>query len=247
MDNKFIKVLIEEGHTIVGMDAAEALSLLSNEVMSVYIMNGLHRTIEKDILKEDARLCTSSLYKELTTDPAYKTIRDREISYIFSNGMKGRLGADKDININSKNLIRWIDAYVRHPERRTAYEKYFESTRPKPKQLPPKKMTDKDFKRMVRESWDEFCKYKTERQEYIDALENGTIRVSHGDYGLPKSIGEILGMPFSCYDFSKMRIAYLRKSGYAYEKETLVDFFERAYNNGRKFVKINQETLTEKQ
>lgn len=240
MDSKFIKVLIEEGNAIVGMDAAEALSLLSNEVMSVYIINGLHRTVEKDILKEDVRLCTSLLYKELTTDPAYKTIRDREISYIFSNGMKGRLGADKDININSKNLIRWIDAYVRHPERRTAYEKYFESTRPKPKQIPPKKMTDKDFKRMVRESWEDFCKYKTERQEYIEAVENGTIRADHGKYGLPKSIGEILGIPFSCYDFSKMRITYLRRSGYAYEKDTLIDVFERAYNNGRKFVKINQ-------
>ena len=234
MDKKFIKVLIEEGTPMADLPEATAKKILKEEVLKVYIMNGLHRGMPPKDFADEVSMCVLSLYGELTTDPSYKFIRDKEIPYLFSNGMKGRLGTDKDINLTYKNLLRWVEGYVRHQERKDALDMLAEERRPKLAPLPPHEMTADDYKRMVGNAWAEFKDYKElQKQRHESAPEK------KADERGPRSIEEILaGVPLSCMDYSRQRIEYLRREGYATETETLLDVFERAYGNGGKFEKV---------
>ena len=238
MDKKFIKVLIEEGRPLRDIPEVEALTKLNNDVMTVYVMNGLHRQMQPDAFKEEVRTCAVALYQELVTDPVYKSIRDKEIPYIFSNGMKGRLGTDKDIVLTYKSLIRWVEGYIKHQERREAVGQYVEDHREKPKQLPAYEMTEDDYKRMTSDAWSEFCEYKDALAERFEAIKKGAINPRKNE---PVSIGEVIGTPFCCYDYGKMRITYLRQKGYAKEGDSLLDVFERAYGNGKRFVKVSED------
>ena len=234
MDKKFIKVLFEEGTPLAELPEGVALKKLNDEVMRVYIMNGLHRGLQPNEFAEEVRICTAALYGELTTDPSYRMIRDKEIPYIFSNGMKGRLGTDKDINLTYKNLLRWVEGYVKHQERREAVDMIAEERKPKPVQLPPHEMTDDDYKRMVGNAWTDYREFK-EAQKKRQESEPERKTDSRG----PRSIEEIMGgVPLSCMDYGKQRISYLRRKGFASETESLLDVFDRAYRNGGMFERV---------
>ncbi len=238
MDKKFIKVMIEEGRPIADIPQEEALTRLNNDIMTVYVMNGLHRGMQPEAFKEEVRTCTLAMYQELTTDPKYKTIRDKEIPYIFSNGMKGRLGTDKDIGLTYKNLIRWVEGYVCHQERRDALRSYYDDLAPKPKALPPHETTDDDRRRMVETAWEDFKEYKQKYEELKKSVEAEIAKKGYQKWE-PKTIGDAMGrVPITCLDYGKMRIDYLRRAGYAGEQESLIDVFERAWKNGCKFEKV---------
>ena len=231
MDKRFIKVLIEEGRKFSEIPAEEALTKLNNDIMTAYVLNGLHRSMQPDAFKEEVRACAVAMYQELTTDPSYESIRDKEISYIFSNGMKGRLNTDKDIGLTYKNLIRWVEGYVRHQERRDAMRMYYDDHAPKPPQLPPHVTTDEDYRRMVNEAWSDFVEYKAAEQKRAKTIKNGFGKRS--GKGAPKTIGEVLGTPITCLDYGKIKIDFLRRRGLAGENETLLDVFEREYKAGK--------------
>ena len=216
MDKKFIKVLIEEGKPICEMSADAALTLLNNEIMTVYVMNGLHRSMQPEAFREEVRTGAVAMFKEFTTDKLYKTVRDKELSYIFSNGMKGRLGTDKDIVLTCKSLLRWVEGYIKHPERKEALNQFVDEKMEPPKQLPHHEPTDDDLKRKVSEAWADYCEYrnKMEKQE---------------KFGRVKSLGEAISVPITCLDYGGMRIDYLKRNGYASDGEKLLDVFKRAY------------------
>ena len=238
MDRNFIKVLIEEGQPIVDVPQAEAIVKLNNEVMTLYVKNGLHRGMQPEAFKEEVRVCAVALLQELTSDPMYRGIRDKEIPYIFSNGMKGRLGTDKDFGLSFKNLIRWVEGYIKHTERREALSMFVDEHTPKPAQLPAHELTDEDYMRKVSAAWTEYVAYKTEQRKEYEAIQKGLVKPKPSD-GLPKTIGETFGgLPITCLDYGRMRIEYLRRTGYASETESLIDVFERAYRNGGKFEKV---------
>lgn len=223
MDKRFIKALLEEGKMIKDIPKEEALVKLNNDIMTVYVMNGLHRGMTPEAFKEEVRTCAVALYQEMTTDPLYKTIRDKEISYIFSNGMKGRLNADKDIVLSYKNLIRWVEGYVKHPDRREALSMYYDEHRSVKKQLPPHVTTDEDYRRMVNDAWKDWCKFKESED-----LKKKIIQSSK----MSKSVADILGTPLSCLDYGKVKIRYLKRIGIAKGNESLTDVFNRALSSG---------------
>ena len=231
MDKNFIKVLIEEGRPIVDVPQEEALTKLNNDIMTVYVMNGLHRSMAPDAFKEEVRTCAVALYQELTTDPSYRMLRDREIPYIFSNGMKGRLGTDKDIGLTYKNLIRWVEGYIKHQERRDALSMYIDENKPKPPQLPPHETTEEDFKRWVNDAWSDWCEFKGAQEKRIRDIEDGKIRPGHGQF---QSIGDVFKVPITCYDYGGLKIEYLRKVGLAKQDEKLSDVFRRVWDGGKR-------------
>lgn len=228
MDKRFIKALLEEGRMISDIPQEDALVKLNNDIMTVYVMNGLHRGLQADAFKEEVRACAVAMYQELTTDPAYKSIRDREVPYIFSNGMKGRLNTDKDIGLSYKNLIRWVEGYVNHPERKEALRMWFDEHRPKPPQLPPHVTTKEDYIRMVNEAWADYREYKLNEERRQEAIKKGTYKKSRQ----PKAIGEVLGFPITCHDYGKVRIGYLISIGEAKEGDCLADVFGQSWNSG---------------
>lgn len=231
MDKKFIKVLIEEGTPLAEVPVEQAIAKLNNDIMTVYVMNGIHRNMQPESFREEVRACAAALYQELTTDRAYKSIRDKEIPYIFSNGMKGRLGTDKDIVLTYKSLLRWVEGYVKHQERKDALSQHYEEHRPKPPKLPPHELTDSECRRMVETAWEEFRRWKEAMRRKEPAAKGGV-----------RTIGEILSaeIPISCYDYGKLRIGYLRRTGYASSEESLLDVFERALLNGGKLWETNR-------
>ncbi len=228
MDKRFIKALLEEGRRVTDIPQEDALVKLNNDIMTVYVMNGLHRGMKPEAFKEEVRTCAVALYQELTTDQLYKTIRDKEISYIFSNGMKGRLNADKDIGLSYKNLIRWVEGYVRHPERREALSQFNDERRPKAPKLPEHKATDEDYTRMVNDAWSDWMEYKKAEELRKASIKKGILKKS----GYPKTIGEVIGLPISCQDYGKVKIGYLIKRNEARDGDTLVDVFTRSWDSG---------------
>lgn len=220
MDKKFIKVLIEEGRPIIEMQQEEALTKLNNEIMTVYVMNGLHRGMQAEAFREEVRASAVALYQELKSDPSYKTIRDKEIQYIFSNGMKGRLNSDKDFSLTYKSLLRWVEGYVNHQERKDALRSVYEAKRVNTPKLEAHVTTDKDLERMTRDAWNDFKQYRQETESRISKQ--------------VKTIGSLLNrVPIACMDYSGMRIGYLRRSGMASETESLIDVFQRIYDSGK--------------
>ena len=224
MDKKFIKVLIEDGVPLRELKQEDALKRLNNDIMTVYVMNGLHRSMQPDAFREEVRVCAVAMYNEFINDPLYKSVRDKEIPYIFSNGMKGRLGTDKDIVITCKSLLRWVEGYVNHQERRLAFKQLYDERMPKPPQLPPREPTDEELRQNVVDAWN----------EYVDYREKVSTENRTGSRESVKSIGEVIGVPVSCLDFGRFRIDYLRRRGYVKENEKLIDVFRRLYDGGRK-------------
>ena len=228
MDRRFIKALLEEGRKIVDIPQEDALVKLNNDIMTVYVMNGLHRGLQPEAFKEEVRTCAVAMYQELTTDPTYQSIRDREVPYIFSNGMKGRLNTDKDIGLSYKNLIRWVEGYVNHHERKEALRLWREEHKPQPPQLPPHVTTEDDYIRMVDEAWADYREYRLNEEKRKEAIEKGEYKKSK----LPKSIGEVIGFPITCHDYGKLKIGYLITIGQAKEGDSLSDIFSRRWESG---------------
>lgn len=234
MEKKSIIKAMEEGMLISEMSEAAALTFLNNKIAEVYIINGLHRQVQPDKFNEEVRFCATALYKDILSDAKYSRLHDSEIGYIFSEGLKGRLGTDKDIVITCKSLLRWIEGYVTHFEYKEARREYLDSRRPVPKALPRREWTDDDYRRIVREAYEEYKSYRESLS--CDTLPNPDV--------VPgiKSVGELMGRksgaPASLADFGKVRTSWLVSKGYAKEGERLVDVFARVMANGDKFERV---------
>lgn len=234
MDKDSIIKAMEEGVLITEMSEVAALTFLNNKIAEVYIINGLHRQIQPDKFNEEVRFCATALYKDILSDVKYSRLHDKEIEFIFSEGLKGRLGSDKDIVITCKSLLRWMEGYVTHFEYREARLAYLDSQRPIPKALPRHEWTDEDYRRIVDDAYAEYKAYRESLSD--DAFPSPDI--------VPgiKSVGELMGRksgaPASLADFGKVRTSWLVSKGYAKEGEKLEDVFARALANGDKFERV---------
>lgn len=235
MDRKFIKILIDNGKPFSEMASEAALILLNNQITEVYIKNGLHRTMTEEKFNEEVKFNAAALYKEIIDDKAYAKIRDQELHYIFSEGMKGRLGTDKDIVITFKSMLRWIEGYVHHAEYKEACRIYYEERMPKAPELPAHEMTDDEYKASIRRVYDEYVEYRKKLAEREAQIAKG---IKSWERNIT-TIGEALGPPFELNDFGGFRMKWLIENGYAIDGEKLVDVFARAMANGGKFQKFN--------
>lgn len=225
MDRDKIKILMGIGSKVSEVLEEDMLKLLRSKITDVYIMNGVHRNMTEENFKQEVAFCAKNLRDAMISDRLYCNIRDAELPYIFEEGIKGRLGNDKDIVLTFKSIVRWVEAYVMHPIRREASDDFFRSIRAKQKQIPESTMSDDTCASMMKTAWKEYCEYRENQKNDKSGI---------------KSLGEVLGMPMSCYDYGGIRISYMRRNGYASDDDTLVDVMERAYNNGGKFEKVCQ-------
>ncbi len=187
MERNYIKQMLY-GKPISETPEPEALVLINNLIVEVYIKNGLHRNMTEDKFSEEIKFNTASLYNDLVADPSYKHIRTQELKYIFTEGMKGRLGTDKDIVITYKSLLRWVEGYITHEERIQAVRLYNAEryaaipkvAAPKPKEI--------DVKESVKKAYADYLAFINKK--------------SDGD--MPRgivSIGEAFGLPITCRDY----------------------------------------------
>lgn len=230
MDKDKIVDLMRTGEYVSKVPEETMLSFLRRQITYTFVKNGVHRSMAKENFEQEVAFCAKMMLDELKSDKVYSRLRDSEVEYIMSEGLKGRLGTDKDIVLTYKSILRWIEAYVVHPIRREAVDFYVKELA-KNKELPPKKeMSDDDCKRMIATAWEEYKAFK-------DSVGSGS-QPKTGDN--VKSVGEVFGFPFTCYDYGGIRLGYLKEKGYANEEDSLVDVFERAYGNGGKFEKVSQ-------
>ena len=235
MDKDTIIKQMEAGTPLREMYEIAALTFLNNAIMKVYILNGLNRQIPQDRFNEEVQFCAAALYKDIVSDARYSKLSDKEIEYIFSEGMKGRLGSDKDIVITCKSLLRWIEGYVTHGEYKEARRAYLDSRRPVQQSLPRREWTEEDYRRITKEAYAAF-------KDYRKRCGDGILPGADVATGI-KPIGELTGCksgaPNSLADFGKLRLSWLVSKGYAKEGEKLEDVFGRAMANGDKFEKVN--------
>lgn len=234
MDKNIIKNAMESGVPLPEMSETAALTLLNNRVMEVYVKNGLHRQMTQERFDEEVKFCASSLYRDILSDKSYARLRDVEIGYMFTEGLKGRLGSDKDIVVTYKSLLRWIEGYVRHQEYKEARRLYLEERRPVTLAIKRREWTDEDSRRLVEDAYADYADYR--RRKYV------TRYPAPPKTGQVKTVGEALGLnegsPASLADFGRLRILWLMSKGYARDGEKLVDVFARAYANGGNFVSV---------
>lgn len=235
MDAMEIKCLISGGTPIKSLAENTALTLLNNQVTAVYIKVGLHRQMSQDRFNEEVKFCAAQLYREILTDKKYSTLRDKEIPYLLSEGVKGRLGADKDIVVTFKSLLRWIEGYVNHQSRKEAARLYDEEREPAPIALPKREWRDSDSERIISKAYAEYKEYKArltnQKKEVGRTLPTGCRAI--GDL-----MSEAMDAPNSLADYGKLRTSWLVSQGYAKEGESLASVFERALSNGDKFIKV---------
>ena len=234
MDKNFIIVLLDKGVPFRDMDKGQAAVLLNNQISEVYIKNGLHRTMTVEKFNEEVKYNVVMLYNEIMADNDYKLIRDKELHYIFSEGMKGRLGTDKDIVITYKSLLRWIEGYVQHQERREALRTYYDNNRPKPIPIAAHELGDEDFHKMAVDALKDYIKYRAALKEQAERTLNGKFLGRN-----IQTIGDVMGPPISVNDYGGLRMSWLKKNGYAREGEKFLDVLARANDNGGKFVKLD--------
>ena len=79
MDKKFIKALLETGKKVSEMPKDEAVAMLNNEIMRVYILNGLHRNMGSEAFKQEVAACAVNMYNDFVSDSKYVGIRDKEV------------------------------------------------------------------------------------------------------------------------------------------------------------------------
>lgn len=221
MDKRFIKALIENGTPFCNLKREVALALLNNEVMGVFIKSGVHRQMASERFNEEVKFCALQLFEEILSDAKYSRIRDNELHYIFSEGIKGRLGLDKDIVITFKSLMRWIEGYVSHFEYKEAISKFILEHQPKPVAIPSREWTDADSEQVVKETLNEYIQFRSQE------CERGC-----------RSVGDILLKPISLADYGGIRRKWLMKYGYMSDGETLVQVFDRAMSNKGELVKL---------
>lgn len=230
MDKKFIKALIESGKKFSEIPQKDAMEKLVKEIVKVYTLNGLQRNMSPEAFSQEISACAMTLYEDLMTDTKYKSIRNTEISYIFSNGMKGRLGTDKDIVLTYKSLIRWVEGYVSHRERLAAVTEYMNESYVEPaRQLPRRVFTEEDTWRSINRALEDYLEYKNQKPKA-------------GRGGQPRRLFDT-AVPYLIKDISGAFIEYMLKHGYAKEGEVFLDVLDRAVANGGKFLKLdNQQT-----
>ncbi len=210
MRKESIKILIEQSPLLVTYPQAE--KVLTDNITEAFIKTGLHRRLDDAKFKQEIKATCGMLLRDIQNDDAYSTLRVREINYCFSNGLKGRLGIDRDIDLTYKSLVRWIEAYVRSSERRAALEEYLvEQT---PKVAIPERI-DYDAKGSVVNAYVEFCDYKSR-------LEQARMQGEIQDVGS-------LALPMSCIDYGYVKMRYLKEKGADFGFEKLKELFEEKY------------------
>jgi len=226
MTADYIKALMTEGRKFTEMPKDEALRYLRKQITTMYILNGLHRQMQPEAFSQEVAAAATAMYNELVADPLYGGIRDTEIPYIFSEGMKGRLGTDKDIVVTYKSLLRWIEGYLKHDERREAVrqivnDRYIEPTRQITTQ---RTITDADIEKGIHEAYEAYVEWKQLKMQRKDG---------------PQPLG-VLAVPYLVRDLGGRKMEYLVRNGKAREGETFEDVLERARKNKGEFKKIEQ-------
>jgi len=230
MEAAHIKELMGQNNPLIMQN--DALKVLSALVTEAFVKTGVHRSMSSEQWTTEVEMCSRCLFDDLSQDTKWRNLSKDELSYIFSNGVKGRLTTDKDIVVTYKTFLRWIDGYFSHPAYVEARKEYIVDCKnrmlaeEKKALPPPKSITDDDKRRLV---WDAF-------QSYCDFKRDAESRRNQDASTLMEIVAPV--RPSEIYDFSGLRRRYLVERGYAEEGESLSAVFERAISNGGKFLKI---------
>lgn len=221
MNADYIKALMQEGKRYTEIPQGEAVKNLRKQITAMYILNGLHRQMQTEAFSQEVEAATKAMYGELMTDPMYGGIRDTEIPYIFSEGMKGRLGTDKDIVITYKSLLRWIEGYLKHEERNAAVKEVIAAryTEPARQIEKTRSYTDEDIRKGILEAFDQYLEWKQLKMQRKDG---------------PQPVG-VLAVPYLVRDLGGRKMEYLIRHGYAQEGESFEQVLEKARKNADQF------------
>lgn len=221
MESDKIKELILSGTAISDSPKESVHQLLLKQTANVFIKNGVHRSMSEEAFQQEVGFCATMLYADITGDPLYSRLRCEEIPYIFGEGVKGRLGNDKDIVMSYKNLVRWIEGYVRSPQYKEACKMVSDELSKRRRLAQSKPPSDFDAGEFVRQSY----------ERYAASMDRSNNRED------VKSVGDVIGLSLFV-DYGGVKIRWLTENGYAKEGDKLEDIYARAYENGGEFVKV---------
>lgn len=186
------KTRIEEliNSTPLLIDDGGAETELRKRITEVYVKYGQHRSLPQEDFSEEMATLAGLMLSDIKDDGRLSTLHTGEISYAFSEGIKGRLFRDDSIGINYKLIMRWLDAYVNSPERQSAYMESRRSSR----RIPAHKYTDDEIWQIIRREYAEYCDWKVNNKKIMDG-----------------AISDMLGTMPQCYDFGKVYLRFLHR------------------------------------
>ena len=224
MDTGIIVGLIREGKPMRELKREVGYAVLSMQTSKAYVAFGVQRGQNGGSLADDLRSLVSMLYTDVMEDKAYAELRDKEIPYIFSEGLKGRLSKTQDFSVNYKTIVGWMESYVNHQCYKDAVKEYQESLEPKPVALieARKTLTDEQMRDWVLGTYADFVEWKEERKKLLAKPVPRYLQ----------TIGESSPYPPTMTAGLYLKTDFLRKMGVQGEKESLVACFERLYRSG---------------
>lgn len=211
MEKTRILELIKTTPLLVEDGGAEAE--LRKRITETFVKYGQHRSLAPEAFTDEMSTLSGLMLSDIRDDGRLSTLHTGEISYAFSEGIKGRLFRDDSIGINYKLIMRWLDTYVNSPERQSAYMESSRSSR----RIPAHKYTDDEIWQIIRREYAEYCDWKVNGKKIMDGAISG-----------------MLGPMPQCYDFGKVFIGFIRRKVDGMDGfSSLRDVFDYWYEQGR--------------
>lgn len=210
MEKARILELIKTTPLLVEDGGAEAE--LRKRITETFVKYGQHRSLAPEAFTDEMSTLSGLMLSDIRGDGRLSSLHTGEISYAFSEGMKGRLFRDDSVSVSYRLMMRWLDAYANSQERMSAsYECRREAGR-----LPAHRYTDDEIWQIIRREYEEYCDWRMREKQ----IRNGVI-------------AGMLGPMPQCYDFGKVFIGFLKRNvdGMA-AFSSLRDVFEYWYEQG---------------
>lgn len=185
------------------------------EVAKLFAAFGKHNSMTPQQLSQDVEMIAQNLNLEIKRDSTYRTLRTKELVYLFTEVVKGNIAQEKTITVSLSRVWQWISEYMRSEERKKAVQEWVMANVPKEevKALPAKQYTDEDMWNWVNKKYSQFLQWKNDPAPKKNLFSKMTVPVCATDYG-------------GCLT------AFLKGKGLLHDGQNLYTFFCDCYDLG---------------
>lgn len=210
-----------------GTMAKQSLSLLQvleTEIKSLYATFGKHHTMTAEAIGTDVKFIAKKLNEAIKLDAKYSSLREKEIPYVFRQGVQGAFG-EKYKTLSLSLVYAWLSEYMSSQERRSALSEWVALHS---QDLPDdngahvgRKLTEKEMWDWVERNYESYCQAIAMKAKPI----------------VPTMLQQSK-VPWPGQDVSGLLTKFLRERGYMKQEEKFFEFLDRTIQNEGIFVKV---------
>lgn len=209
-----------------GTMAKQSLSLLQvleTEIKSLYATFGKHHTMTAEAIGTDVKFIAKKLNEAIKLDAKYSSLREKEIPYVFRQGVQGAFG-EKYKTLSLSLVYAWLSEYMSSQERRSALSEWValhSQDLPDATSDYRAHLTEAEMWKWIEKSYDSYCQQLE--------LQSRNIKTAF----LQKD-----KTPWAGRDVSGLQTKFLVRMGYMKPGEKFSDFLDRTIANEGIWVKV---------